>query len=650
MYVPTPARATESEVASIPIFTPPPLSNRERSQRCLANRGSRETQKDSNVSPPIGADTVVPRSLVQESAPTMIKTTLHSLLLLLAFSLPFEIIHPVLAMPWFQFTNLELLTLITLAVWLGHTLTTFRLSVPSRTGWKCATQKWKRRGKSPLVWVPLAFLVLTALSAVLAPVYRADALKFTGRVGTGILVFWMVIDAGRSRSLVPRLLWAMAAGAGVSAFVGLGEAAGWPKMGSILALFKEGPTRVGWMLRVGASFQYPTIAAGFFEMTALLAVALAATATNSWRQGLALVVAILCTVNVVLTLSRAGMVGLAVTLTLVLTLALRQSRSRPLALPASLTLGSLVVLTAALGWRAEGFRTRLVTENDLGWYAAHYSMPSSLNLTTDEVTPVTVSVRNTGSAQWHATGPHAFALGYYWLTDEGQVVRRNYVEVPLPRTVDPGDSVRLIVPLRPHLPPGEYRLAWGMLQQGILWFRHRNVPEAYTVVRVEKGGRRVTAPVETTDSIPAGRMPNLPVTVSRLDLWDAALRMWIERPLTGVGPDNFRHLYGRYLDMTHWDRRLHSNNLYLELLAGWGIMGTLAFAGFAFLIASHWLRAQRTTVGSDVVRSLALGASLVAFFIHGLLDYFLSFTSNYLLFWMIAGMIVAISRTMRTER
>ncbi|RLT37837.1 MAG: hypothetical protein DWI57_13090, partial [Chloroflexi bacterium] len=48
----------------------------------------------------------------------MMKILLYALLVLLAFSLPFEIIHPILLLPWFAFTNLELLAIASLVVWL----------------------------------------------------------------------------------------------------------------------------------------------------------------------------------------------------------------------------------------------------------------------------------------------------------------------------------------------------------------------------------------------------------------------------------------------------------------------------------------------------------------------------------------------------
>jgi hypothetical protein len=577
---------------------------------------------------------------------------LYALILLLVFSLPFEIIHPILILPRFEFTNLELLVLAAISVWLisAWQRLPIKLWTESASAGAAVNPTMPgllKSGRYLLVWFPLLFLAMTVLSAALAPDHRLDALKFTTRVVTGLAVFWMLIDVVRARSHLAALLWAATLGTGVSALLGLGEFVAWPPfVSSLLPLFKEASTRVGGELRVSASFQYATMAAIFFEMAVPLAVALAAT-PSLMRRGVALAVALLGTANVVFTFSRAGMVTLALILVIMLASALRQLRLRPLALPAFFALGTLAAMTSLLAWQAETFRTRLVTENDLDWYGASYTVPGSLRLTAGESTTMTVTVQNTGTVQWHATGRNPFALGYYWLTDDGQAVQDGHIEVPLPYSVSPGDRVGVMVSLRPSLPPGDYQLVWGMLQHNILWFRHRNIPEAHTVVHIDEGTAFVPAPLETIASIPGGEMPTLPPTVERFELWRAAVRMWAERPLLGVGPDNFRHRYGRYLDLPDWDRRLHANNLYLELLAGWGLAGTLAFAGLMLVVAHRWLRLWRRATGMVAIWTVALGGSFLAFFIHGLLDYFLEFVPLYLLFWIVAALIVAMERIAR---
>jgi O-antigen ligase len=63
----------------------------------------------------------------------------------------------------------------------------------------------------------------------------------------------------------------------------------------------------------------------------------------------------------------------------------------------------------------------------------------------------------------------------------------------------------------------------------------------------------------------------------RLVLWRAAARMFAAHPLAGVGPDNFRLAYGSYAGLVGADQRTHSNNMYLEMLAGGGLLVAAAF-------------------------------------------------------------------------
>lgn len=139
-------------------------------------------------------------------------------------------------------------------------------------------------------------------------------------------------------------------------------------------------------------------------------------------------------------------------------------------------------------------------------------------------------------------------------------------------------------------------------------------------------------------------MPDgISATVSRLDLWRAAIMMWQERPLIGVGPDNFRLLYGHYLGYESWYLGNHSNNLYLELLATTGLIGFVAFMGFtATLVFALWRQFQRLGSSSDLL-VLGLGGTLLAFFIHSMFDYFLPFIPTLGFFWMTAGLIAALN-------
>jgi O-antigen ligase len=125
-------------------------------------------------------------------------------------------------------------------------------------------------------------------------------------------------------------------------------------------------------------------------------------------------------------------------------------------------------------------------------------------------------------------------------------------------------------------------------------------------------------------------------------LWRAALVLWRERPLLGVGPDNFRRRYEDVIGpapngQPYNDTRIHANNLYLETLADLGLAGIAALAWLAIGL----LHALRDSAAAGHFASLGSGAAAAAFFVHGGIDYFLEFTPLFGLFWLLLGLTSA---------
>ena len=115
--------------------------------------------------------------------------------------------------------------------------------------------------------------------------------------------------------------------------------------------------------------------------------------------------------------------------------------------------------------------------------------------------------------------------------------------------------------------------------------------------------------------------------------------MWRSHPVFGVGPDNFRRLRGRYTGQSEFDDRIHANSLYLETLATSGLLGIIALLSALFSLFFRFSRVWRE-LQSDRDKLLLFGIILcfVAFLLHGFVDYFLSFTPTYALFWIVAGL------------
>ena len=540
---------------------------------------------------------------------------------MLALVLPFEAIPPVVA----SLTD-EKLVLLLVAVALAAS------GARARPEW----HEWR-------ALLPSLVLVLLALvSALQAPDYGDDALRFVWRLIAAAFVLLVTLRVAREPGQLVGLLWAIVIGAGASALLGLGEALNWSALEPVLRLFKVAPTRVGGELRAGASFQYATIAAMYFEMVAPLAIVLAATARRRVLKVFGLTIAVACTANVVLSLTRAAMLSLALTYVMLAVLAFgRRDHWRSLRAPMLVSAAVLIGGVALLLLRNPVFDLRLVSESDAEWYGAAYSAPATLSVQSNQMASVAVDVRNEGRITWVSSGKHPFALGYRWLSADGtQVLDLPPAEVPLPGDVSPGDAVSLRALIQvPNLPAGTYRIDWGMLQRDVLQFYERGWADAWTLVSVNASTDSGVAVVPSVKERDDGEAPWV---VGRLSLWGAAIRMIAAHPLLGVGPDNFRHFYGAELGLESWDERVQANNLYLEVLADVGVLGLAAFLWVIVAPLVRALRALRAQV-DDRQRLLILGVmvSASAFLLHGLLDSFLAFTPTALLFWALLGILLA---------
>lgn len=149
---------------------------------------------------------------------------------------------------------------------------------------------------------------------------------------------------------------------------------------------------------------------------------------------------------------------------------------------------------------------------------------------------------------------------------------------------------------------------------------------------------------------------------ARVELWTAALKMLRDRPLTGVGLDQFYHYrtdptFGdRYIDpaarATNEQYASHPHNLVLDLLVRLGPLGLVAMAWLVL----HFFRRCRQLRQPNPDRSrheIALGvgltAAMVAALVHGLVDNFYFVPDLAFSFWLMLG-LVATSTAERPRR
>jgi hypothetical protein len=338
------------------------------------------------------------------------------------------------------------------------------------------------------------------------------------------------------------------------------------------------------------------------------------------------------------TFTRAGLVGMGAALMLTAGIRLARMPRAQVGLP---TIGGLAAAVAAVVFLLHSpdlWATRLSTDSTQAWYGARYDVPKTLQLTTGRTHNIPIGITNTGRLTWDSHREPAFAMSYHWLRAGSEaVIQFEGQRTPFPRAVSSGSKITLPVSVTAPAEPGAYTLVWDAVHETRAWFSTEGVPFASTNVRVEGA---LSGSVVTK----MARLPRASLRPARPELWKAAIAITAERPVLGVGPDNFRHVYGRYVGRERWDARVHANNMYLEVLAGGGIA---AFGAFIWLVTAAGIALFRRCRTVPVSRLMPAVAGLTAWLMfagHGLVDSFLGFTSTYVLFAVTAG--VAFSRAL----
>ena len=544
----------------------------------------------------------------------------------LALLFPWERSHRVIALPSvIDVTTVEILALVTLGLWVESLVV------------------GRRRPRIPRgLALPLVlWLVVMVTAALAAPSHQGEALKFTARTTMGLLVGWAAFDLVGGSAPSPhrwrRLAQCLALAGVVVAALALVEALQVNAVTMWLASFRGGPTRVGDLLRVSSVLGYATIAALVLEMTFPLLLAWALTTEKRWLRGVLLVAAAGQLLALTLTLTRAAVLGLSAGLATLAVGAWRLGRRE--AATGTVMAGGVLVLWLVLLLVAEPMAAlRLRSENEQQWYQATYQAPVQLSAVGGELLHADVTLTNPSVRTWEASGPRRFALSYHLLQGDGALMAFEGLRTDLPADVPTGAAIRLQGVVAAPKAPGDYLVVWDMVHEGTTWFSWKGAPTAITrlsVTAAQPGSQ--TSEALPPPSVAPVRLP----APGRLALWRAALLMVWERPLLGVGPDNFRLLYGPYMGLKDWSRGIHSNNLYIEWLVGTGLAGLAAFLWFNVRLGLACYRGQWAWQRRDsgmALWHLAVLAALVTWFVHGMFDSFYEFTPTFVLFWMVAGL------------
>jgi O-Antigen ligase len=542
---------------------------------------------------------------------------------MLALIAPFELTQPLIRLPRQSVSNLEAAILLALGSWSVALV------------WTHALPRWQTPLSAP--WVALlAVLFGTSLAA---PAARVNALHMTGRCAAAFAVYLLTVNGVTTRArLRVVVMFSVVAAVAVSVLACL-EYAGTTWVLDALKLFRPGISVVGAQLRAGGPLQYPTIASMYLEVVFALSLGLLLAALDAAQPGrlvMLCVAVVLMAEAITLTFTRAGVITMATSLVLVAAIRHR-FRGYDAGTALIVALGVIVSVLFLSSRSAESMWLRLTSEGQESWYGAHVTSPDALVLSAGRTQTVPVSVTNTGRLEWDSRAEPPLMLSYHWLPiDANYFITFEGERTEFPAPVAPGATVALLASVRAPRQPGRYRLEWDIVQEGRLWFS------------TEPGATRLLSPVTVTGTAAGGPddrpipPPRPTLRPGRLVLWKAAARMVVAHPLFGVGPDNFRLSYGQYAGLKTADPRLHSNNMYLEMLAGSGLIG-----GVAFL----WLlwRAAAVFVGSAVLEP-GIAAAGLAIAIHGVVDSFLAFAPTYLLFALTLGLAVACTNISQGER
>ena len=547
----------------------------------------------------------------------------------LIIATPFETRHAVFALPYQQFTFTEL-------VWLLAALAFVAAHVARRQ-----VPVWRTPVTTPwLVW-----MTLMVLAAVSADVDRANALKTTGRLIvfglTGLMVAASVTNA-RRMALV--LATAAATGLIVACFA-IFEVWRVPSVVAGLDAFRDGVRVVGGQVRASSTMQYPTITAMYLELVfcGALGVLLWVSERRGWRTAAVAFAGLLAIIaGLALTLTRAAMLAAMSGVLLAAWWRYRhRGPDRGFVFVAACAL-CLAVAPVVAG-STEVARARWTTDGRLGWYRAAFEAPPNITGRPGELVHIPVAVTNQGKITWSPHAEPPFHLSYHWVDAVTErVVRFDGVRTPLKADVAPGARVAQSVRVRFPRAPGAYRVAWDVVQESRLWFVAEPGAQMTFTAAAVAGEPAADA---TPEPLPSRRSPAYlppPVVIpARPALWAAAMRMAADHPWLGVGPDNFRLRYGSYLRLAEPDTRVHSNNVYLEVLTGGGVFAAAAFLWFLWRVIGV-VRAQRKRLsGAEAAVYTGVGAAGLAYLAHGCLDSFLTFTPTAFASALVLGLAVA---------
>ncbi len=497
----------------------------------------------------------------------------------------------------------------------------------------------------------VVLFIASNLLSVAVAADKAGALKFALRMIYAAMIYFGVSRLPRRFRSHLIIGGTITAGLLIVAFLGLMENYFTAVIRSwILNYFQQEAASFSafYNTRIASTLPYPTSLSMYLELALPVALVfgvwLAERSPSSWRRRawLGAIVAVVAAVMAaqLLTFTRTAMVVAPLSLLLGSMLAAFFHYGRRVWIMLAVSAGVFLVVLGGSILFSNKMGVRLDLKQQPYKYGATYTLtqfPAKLGL--EGRFSAGINIRNTGTFTWGKPGSdNQVNLIYRWLTyPDGKQVSTSFIRTYLPRSVPPGKSVDIKADFDTPALPGKYILHFDLEHVHAAWFSAAGVPELK--VPVEFSG---STGVQFVTSEPISKY-NVPepgvVATPRSALWRAAIDIWRNHPVLGIGPDQFRQNYAGYIHVTP-DDRIRTHNIFLEALVNTGLIGLLAM--IYLLGAAAWvlLRLIRNRQADRSYRlfAIAIMIGLLAYAGHGLLDYFLWQTGISFLFFALLGL------------
>ena len=153
-----------------------------------------------------------------------------------------------------------------------------------------------------------------------------------------------------------------------------------------------------------------------------------------------------------------------------------------------------------------------------------HKLPSEMKV--GETVDADITVKNASPVSWPSLpdvkGRYAVNFSYHWLTLKGDMAVFDGLRTPLPKDLNPGESVDLHATIQAPKDPGRYMLEITLVQENSAWFPEKNGGKLLFPVTVFHGDEFQTKTAGVTLSEKAGSQQARPDEKAEKSLTDAS--------------------------------------------------------------------------------------------------------------------------------